>query len=75
MKGHGNTCIMSSVRYMIITICYVFVFAMVIEEQRSLYHYGSDKKECQNVRFVNLNAEKKTPKGFEIFTADILHIR
>lgn len=33
------------------------------------------KKECQNVRFVNLNAEKKTPKGFEIFTADILHIR
>lgn len=74
MKGHGNTCMMSSVRYMIIIICYVFVFAMVIEEQRSLSLWKWYKA-CQNVRFVNWNAEKKTPKGFEIFTADILHIR
>lgn len=53
----------------------MFLFLLWSLKSKGHYHYGSDKKECQNVRFVNLNAEKKTPKGFEIFTADILHIR
>lgn len=53
----------------------MFLFLLWSLKSIGHYHHGSDKKACQNVRFVNLNAEKKNPKGFEIFTADILHIR
>lgn len=45
----------------IITICYVFVLLWSLKSKGN-YHYESDKKACQNVRFVNWNAEKTSLK-------------